>query len=249
MEFVDVTSSSDIICLQETREEVSIPNFMCYNKNRTDSKSGGLCICIHRAIALKVQEVKTKCEDIQAVRISEFFSDRKRDLLLINVYNSPKNSSYKRRKLRAGKIQDATLDILQDLIMSGRDCEVILLGDFNARTANLNYCPSDEAVNFFNDKTVGSISCPGPDEHYRVSQDSSINSNGTKLIEVLKSTSLTILNGNTIGDVSGQFTCHVYNGSSVVDYMICSEYLISRLLKFRVHELNTLSDHCPYRAI
>ena len=123
--------------------------------------------------------------------------------------------------------------------------EVIVLGDFNARTANLNYCPSDEAVNFFNDKTVGSISCPGTDEHYRVSQDSSINSNGPKLIEVLKSTSLTILNGNTIGNVSGQFTCHVYNRSSVVDYMICSEYVISRLLKFRVHELNRLSDHCP----
>ena len=121
-------------------------------------------------------------EDIQAVRISEFFSDRKRDLLLINVYNSSKNSSYKRRKLRVGKIQDDTLDILQDLMMSGGDCEVIVLGDFNARTANLNYCPSDEAVNFFNDKTVGSISCPGTDEHYRVSQDSSINSNGPKLI-------------------------------------------------------------------
>ena len=71
-------------------------------------------MCIHRAIALKVQEVKTKCENIQAVRISEFFSDRKRDLLLINVYNSPKNSSYKRNKPRTGKIQDDTLDILQD---------------------------------------------------------------------------------------------------------------------------------------
>ena len=32
MEFLDIISSSDIICLQETKEEASIPNFMWYKK-------------------------------------------------------------------------------------------------------------------------------------------------------------------------------------------------------------------------
>ena len=79
-----------------------------------------------------------------------------------------------------------------------------------------NDCHVADDLNFTNDKILGPIGSRASDDHYRVSQDLSKNSNGIKLTDMLKSTDLTILNGNTLGDVTGKFTCHMYNGSSVV---------------------------------
>ena len=231
--------------MQETKEEVSLPHYKYYNKNRATSKSGGLYIGIHRTITLKVGDVNTECEDIQALRIKSFFDSPKRDLLIVNIYDSPKQSSYKYKRANKNGSQEETLEFLHNVLVANGGCEIILLGDFNARTANANYCHVADDINFTNDKTLGPISSRASDDYYRVSQDHSKNSNGTKLIDMLKSTDLTILNGNTLGDVTGKFTCNLCNGSSVVDYIICSEHLTSRVLYFRVQVLNTFSDHCP----
>ena len=224
---------------------MSLPHYKCYNKNRATSKSGGLCIGIHRTITLKVEDVNTECEDIQALQMKSFFDSPKRDLLVVNIYDSPKLSSYKHKRANKNGSQEETLEFLHKVLVANGDCEIILLGDFNVRTANANYCHVADDLNFTNDKTLGPISSRASDHHYRVSQDHSKNSNGIKLIDMLKSTDLSILNGNTLGDVTGKFTCHMYNGSSVVDYIICLEHLRSRVLYFRVQVLNTFSDHCP----
>ena len=59
-------------------------------------------------------------------------------LININVYDSPDNSSYK-LKHRQNGIIDNTLDDLLEFISSTVTGEIMLMGDFNARTRNLNF--------------------------------------------------------------------------------------------------------------
>ena len=47
-DFVKQLTATQIFLLQETKGEVKIPGYTCYNKLRKDSRSGGLCIGIHR---------------------------------------------------------------------------------------------------------------------------------------------------------------------------------------------------------
>ena len=68
---------------------------------------------------------------------------------------------------------------------------------------------------------------------------------GKQLLELCISSGLRILNGRSFGDSNGNFTCHRYNGSSVLDYVIAQECVLSSLRYFRVHEfMGNLSDHC-----
>ena len=55
---------------------------------------------------------------------------------------------------------------------------------------------------------------------------------------------LRILNGRTIGDLSGKFTCITYNGCSVVDYILVSNDLVNIIGDFTVHHFTSLSNHC-----
>ena len=45
-DFVNILAQHDVFCLQETKGDIKIPNFRCYNKLRKGSRSGGLCIGI-----------------------------------------------------------------------------------------------------------------------------------------------------------------------------------------------------------
>ena len=61
------------------------------------------------------------------------------------------------------------------------------------------------------------------------------------------SNDLNFLNGRTRGDNSGKFTCHKFNGASVVDYVIVSSCLLDSYPKiyFSVHSPDYYSCHCP----
>ena len=59
-----------------------------------------------------------------------------------------------------------------------------------------------------------------------------------------------MLNGRMLGDSIGYYTCHKYNGSSVVDYMIISEELLNSVNYFNVQNLiGTISDHCKFSLL
>ena len=53
-----------------------------------------------------------------------------------------------------------------------------------------------------------------------------------------------ILNGRTLGDLMGKFTCHTPSGSSIVDYFIASTTLSTDIQSMFVNDLSLLSDHC-----
>jgi hypothetical protein len=79
----------------------------------------------------------------------------------------------------------------------------------------------------------------------RASLDAKNDKRGDEILDLCVSSRLRILNGRKIGDTLGYFTCHKWNGSSVVDYAIVSEGLFDDISYFKVgNALLDLSDHC-----
>ena len=55
---------------------------------------------------------------------------------------------------------------------------------------------------------------------------------------------LRILNGRTLGDLYGKFTCQKPTGASVVDYFIASEELLKDIIYFHVHPFLPIFSDC-----
>ena len=70
-----------------------------------------------------------------------------------------------------------------------------------------------------------------------------VNAYGKSLIDLCIGNNLITLNGRTNGDLLGQFTCHTYNGASVVDYVIVSHDLLASVVGFRVDDITEYSHH------
>ena len=68
----------------------------------------------------------------------------------------------------------------------------------------------------------------------RMNDDKTINTYGKKLLELLKNNDLLMLNGRTCffytNTRNSQFTCHKYNGASVVDYIIAGPHIFNKIL-------------------
>ena len=72
-----------------------------------------------------------------------------------------------------------------------------------------------------------------------------MNDRGPNIIDICISARLRILIGRKPGDRIGYYTCHKYNGSSVVEYCLVSEAIFKDILYFHIHQnLSDLSDHC-----
>jgi hypothetical protein len=84
---------------------------MCFNKNRQNSRSGGLCIGVHRSISKHVTLIETDSPDIQAALISKSYTKLEKDVALINTYDSQEYSSYKIKMKRLG-LEENTLEAL-----------------------------------------------------------------------------------------------------------------------------------------
>ena len=54
----------------------------------------------------------------------------------------------------------------------------------------------------------------------RANQDDFVNDFGKTLIDLCRMCELRIINGRKLGDSGGKKTCHRWNGSSTVDYML-----------------------------
>ena len=71
-----------------------------------------------------------------------------------------------------------------------------------------------------------------------------VNRSGKLLLNLCKESTLRILNGRTIGDLQGRYTCTTYNGCSLVDYTLVNNELLRGIGNFKVQDLTNLSDHC-----
>ncbi|XP_067134009.1 uncharacterized protein [Centruroides vittatus] len=106
----------------------------------------------------------------------------------------------------------------------------IILGDFNARIGN----EIDSDYSGFN-PAVFSL---------RNSMDNEINKKGKLLLNWVKKSDLFILNGRMKGDYPGRYTFISAAGTSVIDYIICTESVIDQCAELRVLD-DDLSDHFP----
>ena len=237
--FSNILEESTIFCLQETKLEINLPDFKCTNQLRKDSRSGGLCIGVHRAIAENFKKLETGCQDIQAIITKTRSTSGHEPLTIINVYDSAENSAYKARRRATGEDHVSTLELLMDFVAKNSLGKIFLAGDFNARTKNLNH----EIVNEQEDIEQDHRS--EPSDCQRMSKDMTLNTRGRLFLDFLASTNITLLNGNTIGDIFGEFTSVNYNGSSVVDYMAVSSGLKDKITSFKVDDLTCYSDHKP----
>ena len=130
-------NSHDIFAIQETKGVVNFSNYLCFNSHRNGSKSGGVCIGVHKSLKSGVTNVPvSSSEDIIAIKLKASYFDLDRDTYLVNVYDSPKNGSFKKRRKALSPEDDvSTLDHLQDFLANiSLNDDIILLGDFNART-------------------------------------------------------------------------------------------------------------------
>ena len=117
------------------------------------------------------------------------------------------------------------------------------MGDLNARTSDDN----DFIQNDSNDNTIPQYDdyTPGVEIINRFNRDTVLLPRGRALNHMCIQTGLRILNGRCIRDLTGNFTCHNFHGSSVVDYACVSECLLPKVKSFSLHNfLPDLSDHC-----
>ena len=121
--------------------------------------------------------------------------------------------------------------------------EVILIGDFNARTCDLDDFIKNDNINHIQNTADTSWYVTDNETIGRTNQDLKINKFGRKLISMCKSLQLRILNGRKLGDFDGKFTCFKPNGKSVVDYAIVSQSHYSNIVYFEVSPPNQLSDY------
>ena len=124
--------------------------------------------------------------------------------------------------------------------------EIILRGDFNSRLGNKHkdYILSDtnEFLPIHSSITETDILT------FRNSQNKKTNVNGKHFVDLCMVNNLKILNERTIGDLTGKYTFHQYNGSSVVDYIIAEPDIFDKINYFQVLPLTTYSDHCQIIA-
>ena len=242
-ELSELFDRQDIILLQETKEPVTMRNYFCFNSNRQNTKSGGVFIGVHKSLKSGIVKVDTgTCEDIVIVKLKANFFGLDKDLNLVNVYDSPKNGSFKKRK-REEEAEDhiSTLDKLQELIAKIPLAEnIALLGDFNARTGSID------------DSLQNHRCCDDPQDQIdledlpnRCNKDKKLNQNGRPFIELLQTFGLRILNGRTLGDIFGEPTCIQRNGVSTVDYICLPPNMFNRVNYFKVGRANLFSDHRP----
>ena len=115
--FIKTIVQAQIFCLQETKKCIKIPGYKCYNSLRENSRSGGICIGVKHQLKHLVTPIKTKelSRDIQAVKISRKVSNLNKDTILVNMYDSPELSSYKKKLIDAGQYEE-TLENLDNFL-------------------------------------------------------------------------------------------------------------------------------------
>ena len=162
-----------------------------------------------------------------------------RDIYLGIVYLSPFYFEHKYNF-------DYISDLENDLFTFSNLGEILLMGDFNARTGNLQDFVDNNKILTNGNLDVFDYSAKPVVSTKRNSQDFVSNNRGEKLIELCLSFDLFILNGRKLGDSFGAKTCFNWNGSSVVDYVISSIPLYESVRYLQVGDLHpTYSIHCP----
>ncbi len=253
--FIKFVNNNDIIVLVETwlkeTSDISICNNLYYNyhkirkpKANARRPSGGISVLIRKNLRSKkdgimgIQIIKDN-DFVVWIKLSKKSFNVANDIYIGAVYIPPENST-----IYVGKDNDPFHMLEQDILKFQSLGEIILLGDFNARTGNLQELnlmtiPDNHDIL----QSLGTSSVDSSGRSRRNNIDTTNNNFGKILLELCSAASLRILNGRTIGDLVGGYTSFQYNGRSVVDYIIAGENLLPLLKTMKVSHPTHLSDH------
>ena len=244
-EFLELAEEMDVFGVCETwltdKDKISLPGFSFIPKNRASGEigptKGGIGLFIKTEIRkfVKIRE-EISDENFLWCKIDKEFLGYQEDLYLCMVYIPPEESTREKR------INTNHFETLLKRTAKIRSENIVLIGDFNSRTSDLNDViyreKYDEAIQDFYPRVINPK---------RSNQDIVMNNHGKKLVEFCTASGCFIANGRTLGDFQGNLTCHEYNGSSAVDYGVISHSLQCNLRLFQVLLSTVGSDHCPIK--
>ena len=215
-DFIEVLNKGDISCLQEVRQANKIVGFRSKHNLRAGTNNGGVSINYRNNLHKGIEEIKKyKMDDLLICKLKKTFFKLEKDIFIVNAYVTPQNSTAKVKRDGKEMLLEIS-EIINELKLNGG---VILCGDFNARIA-------DEPGLIKHDEENTHLQIPDdyePDEfHPRNSKDQFKNGFCTNFLSLIKNNRLRILNGRTLGDLSGAYTCIKTRGCSVVDYFATS---------------------------
>jgi exonuclease III len=208
------------------------------------SPRGGVVVYYRAEFDKSISVMKSNHGDQLWIKLDRDYFGLERDLFIATVYIAPANSPISTKR------DFDPFDVLKsDIMRYSQMGDVMLAGDFNARTGRISDCPiwneSDERHCPLNDvyepgMMFEKLGIPKS----RCSMDSTVNGFGKSLLDLCTATNLCILNGRTLGDMRGRLSSYSYQGSSVVDYTIISPILYDKVVSFQICPLSPLSDHC-----
>ena len=242
----------DIICLSETHTDndysLNMPGFhelsvkirpVCTKNNKY---YGGMILMVRDGVRGGVEVLNNKFTDSILIRLDKDFFKLKNNLFIGFFYIIPSNSTY---ATNANNNTDPFEELDSFLHKYTEEGDILIMGDLNSRICiKPDYIPNDNNVGENDDfYEIDQVQVG------RCSEDTNSNSQGPRLLDFCIGNRMRILNGRTLGDLEGKYTCHRPTGSSVVDYGISSEEFLDRIDTFTVHEyMGHLSDHCKISA-
>ena len=241
----DFIGTFDIICLCETftlpsfdfsiKFEDFIPIHSPAEKFTTTGRpSGGLVTLIRKELEEFIQVIHTNVSHVICFKLKASILKTNKDLLYLCTYIHPSNSVF-----YTNKEYDNTLEMLENFLaeqlIKDDNVDVMLSGDLNARVGEWAYT---HQVGDDENDDVEDIIYP------RTAQDSQINPNGRKLIEICNAFNLTPLSGLTSKNFDNNFTFISNRGNSTIDHYVCSPDLLPCINNHKV--LNRIeSQHLP----
>ena len=242
----------DIVCLTETHVQQgqidveatfqSFCGFTAGASNLTSTYgrlSGGVLMLIKDNIKHMFQPITTEVDNCVTLMLDKKWLGLKSNIVLIGCYIPPQESQFW-NKSNYGFGMELLDKCLLDVFDTCGPSEYLLMGDFNARTANCNLVNIDIQDNEDFRHTAGVTNFE------RDSSDVKHNKFGDQLLEFCSINDCVIINGLRKYNFDGSFTCIRQQGSSVVDYFIASIGCIEQLNINTVKIQNEIySDHLP----
>ena len=228
----DFIGTFDVACLGETFTlpgfdfSIKFEDFIAVHwpaEKFTDlgRPSGGLVVLIRKTIKPFIEIIKTNINHVICLKIKKELLKTAKDLLYICTYIHPNTSIF-----YSNKDYDNTLDMLEeflaDEIQKNYDLDILLNGDLNARIGDWGLSWSE------NQDDNATTDFP------RKSQDSVINQNGRKLIEICNTFGLTPLNGLTEINSDNKYTFISRRGNSVIDHYLCTPSFLPQVSNLKV---------------
>ena len=243
-------SQNDLICFSETWRDPKDNLLLDLDANFTEfhepgfknhlggRPSGGMSLLVRKSL---IQHVSILFSDSYHfwVRVEKAAFGWEQDLFFCCLYIPPSTSIL----LRTG--QSLSLDTLQsECACYEKRGWVLLCGDFNARTNDVNdFIENDELDDFL---PVDENYLPDQHLDKRLNKDDSpLNTSGTAFIEFCKSSGYRIMNGRIDKNNSCNYTYFSQNGCSTVDYSLSLHQNFCMIDKLSVGKICELSDHSP----